>query len=86
MQLHEKHVSINDDVATPLLDGEIVVPPIKRVEVDAARHAQLEAHLRGSQRTHLFDSCAFVVREGLIAKEKGLAGVKRFRRTLLSER
>jgi hypothetical protein len=46
MQRYKVHVVVADDVAAPLLDRNVIVPPIKRVEVRSSRESKLEAHLR----------------------------------------
>jgi hypothetical protein len=46
MQLHDVHVVLADDVAAPLLDGNVIIAPVEGVQVCASGEAQLKAHLR----------------------------------------
>ena len=45
VKLDEMHVVVAHDVAAPLLDGNVIVTPVPRIEMSAARHAEFEAHL-----------------------------------------
>ena len=46
MQRDKEHVAVADDVAAPLLDRDVIVPPIERVQVRPSCESKLEAHLR----------------------------------------
>jgi len=46
VQSHQMHVAVVDDVAAPLLDGNIIVAPVPRVQMRFPIDAKFEAHLR----------------------------------------
>jgi hypothetical protein len=57
----EVNVVVADDIATPLLDGDIVVPPVERVQVRPSGKRNLEAHLRIAHEVAVLQT---IVRDG----------------------